>query len=164
MLSLTVKDLKQFMNKLLINNTFDNMCLSEAYICTGCSFTIDGKLNTQFYNEDELNTMSSSRYSSWKTIKPFVFSIIKGKKVPELLRITFVLPETVAARLILENDLNFDPDCVNGLFLNIRYQDGSVTMTTASSLNTFTLDHSLDEEFEKYIVKFLTDADISYEE
>ena len=70
----------------------------------------------------------------------------------------------VAARLILENDLNFDPDCVNGLFLNIRYQDGSVTMTTASSLNTFTLDHSLDEAFEKYIVKFLTDADISYEE
>ena len=52
MLSLTVKDLKQFMNKLLINNTFDNMCLSEAYICTGCSFTIDCKLNTQFYNED----------------------------------------------------------------------------------------------------------------
>ena len=164
MLSLTIKDLKQFMNKLLINNTFDNMCLSEAYICTGCNFTIDGKLNTQFYNEDELNTMSSSRYSSWKTIKPFVFSIIKGKKVPELLRITLVLPETVAARLILENDLNFDPDCVNGLFLNIRYQDGSVTMTTASSLNTFTLDHSLDEAFEKYIVKFLTDADISYKE
>lgn len=164
MLSLTIKDLKQFMNKLLISDTFDNMCLSEAYICTGCSFTIDGKLNTQFYSEDELDTMPSSKYSSWKSIKPFAFSIIKGKKVPELLKITFVLPETFVAKLILEHDLNFDPDCVNGLFLNVRYHDGSVTMTTASSLSTFTLDRSLDEAFEKYILSFLSDADISYEE
>ena len=37
MLPLTIKDLKQFMNKLLISDTFDGMCLSEAYICTGCS-------------------------------------------------------------------------------------------------------------------------------
>ena len=108
--------------------------------------------------------MPSSKYSSWKSIKPFAFSIIKGKKVPELLKITFVLPETVVAKLILEHDLNFDPDCVNGLFLNVRYQDGSVTMTTASSLSTFTLDRSLDEAFEKYILSFLSDADISYEE
>ena len=139
MLSLTIKDLKQFMNKLLISDTFDGMCLSEAYICTGCSYTIDGKLNTHFYHEDELNSMPSARYTSWKNIKPFAFSIIKGRKVPELLKITFVLPEAVVAKLILDIDLNFDPGCVNGLFLNVRYQDGSVTMTTASSLSTFTL-------------------------
>ena len=52
MLSLTIKDLKQFMNKLLISDTFDGMCLSEAYICTGCSYTIDGKLNTHFRSEE----------------------------------------------------------------------------------------------------------------
>ena len=164
MLSLTIKDLKQFMNKLLISDTFDRMCLSEAYICTGCSYTIDGKLNTQFYSEDELDAMPSAKYSSWHNIKPFAFSVIKGKKVPELLKITFALPEAAVAKLILDNDLNYDPDCVNGLFLNVRYQDGTVTMTTASSLSTFTLDRSLDEAFEKYIIKFLSDADISYEE
>ena len=108
--------------------------------------------------------MPSARYTSWKNIKTFAFSIIKGRKVPELLKITFVLPEAVVAKLILDNDLNFDPDCVNGLFLNVRYQDGSVTMTTASSLSTFTLDRSLDEAFERYIINFLSDADISYEE
>ena len=37
-------------------------------------------------------------------------------------------------------------------------------MTTASSLSTFTLDRSLDEAFERYIINFLSDADISYEE
>ena len=36
--------------------------------------------------------MPSARYTSWKNIKPFAFSIIKGRKVPELLKITFVLP------------------------------------------------------------------------
>lgn len=164
MLSTTIKDLKGFMNKLLLSDTFDNMCLAEAYICTGCSFTIDGKLNTQFYSEEELATMPSSRYSSWKTVRPFIFSVIKGKKVPELLKITFVLPEAAVTKLILEHELDFDPDCVNGLFLNVRYQDGSVTMTTASSLSTFTLDRSLDEAFEKYILGFLSRADISYEE
>lgn len=164
MLSTTIKDLKGFMNKLLLSDTFDNMCLAEAYICTGCSFTIDGKLNTQFYSEEELATMPSSRYSSWKTVRPFIFSVIKGKKVPELLKITFVLPEAAVTKLILEHDLDFDPACVNGLFLNVRYQDGSVTMTTASSLSTFTLDRSLDEAFEKYILDFLSHADISYEE
>ena len=69
MLSLTIKDLKQFMNKLLIGDTFDNMCLSEAYICTSCSYTIDGKLNTHFYNEDEHSSPASTlkTYSSSHT-------------------------------------------------------------------------------------------------
>ena len=68
MLSLTIKDLKQFMNKLLISDTFDGMCLSEAYICTGCSYTIDGKLNTDFYNEDELNSMHSEDIHHGRTL------------------------------------------------------------------------------------------------
>ena len=108
--------------------------------------------------------MPSSRYTTWKNIRPFAFSIVKGSRVPKHLRITMVLPEIKTAEIIEKNSLDYEPETVNGLFLNIRYQDGSATMTTASSLSVFTLDRSLDEAFERYIFEFLSESGISYEE
>jgi len=42
------------------------------------------KLNTDFYNEDELIPCLPQDIHHGKNIKPFAFSIIKGRKVPEL--------------------------------------------------------------------------------
>ena len=164
MISITIKDIPQFMNELLISDTFDGFCMSEADIATGCTYTIDGRINSAFYSQEEIDAMPSSRYTTWKNIRPFAFSFVKGSRVPKHLRITMVLPESKTAEIIEKNSLDYEPETVNGLFLNIRYQDGSATMTTASSLSVFTLDRSLDEAFERYIFEFLSESGISYEE
>ncbi|CBL22500.1 hypothetical protein CK5_10030 [Blautia obeum A2-162] len=48
MLVLKINDVKNFMNQLLIGQTFDDFSLVEASITTFCSFTIDGKLHRDF--------------------------------------------------------------------------------------------------------------------
>ena len=52
MLVLKINDVKNFMNQLLIGQTFDDFSLVEASITTFCSFTIDGKLHRDFFDSD----------------------------------------------------------------------------------------------------------------
>ena len=55
MLSLTIKDTKNFMSQLLIKEAFDGLFLSEAVIKTANSYTISGELNKDFFSEEEWN-------------------------------------------------------------------------------------------------------------
>lgn len=52
MLSLTIKDTKNFMSQLLIKEAFDGLFLSEAVIKTANSYTISGELNKDFFSEE----------------------------------------------------------------------------------------------------------------
>ena len=48
-----ITDIKQFMNKLLLSNAFDQFLLSEAQILTASTFIIDGHINKDFYNDSD---------------------------------------------------------------------------------------------------------------
>ena len=50
MIALHILDVKQFMSKLLLNDTFDHFLLSEAVITTYNTFHIDGRLQKDYYN------------------------------------------------------------------------------------------------------------------
>ena len=52
MLALTISDVKDFMNKLLIGEVFDNFSLVEASVTTFNTFTIDGHLQQDFFDTD----------------------------------------------------------------------------------------------------------------
>ena len=49
MLALTIIDVKDFMNKLLIGEVFDNFSLVEASVTTFNTFTIDGQTPAGFF-------------------------------------------------------------------------------------------------------------------
>ena len=83
------KDIKKFMNCLLVGDTFDKFLLEEASITTFNTFTIDGHIQSDFYSVDELTTLPDSNLSTWATIKPICFNLIKGNKLP--LRFKIVL-------------------------------------------------------------------------
>ena len=53
---------------------------------------------------------------------------------------------------------------INGLFINIRYQDGHADIVTGTSLNIFSLDKTLDSSFDSYIRNFLIDNGLDFEE
>ena len=52
MLVLKINDVKNFMNQLLIGQTFDDFSLVDASITTFCSFMIDGTLHRDFFDSD----------------------------------------------------------------------------------------------------------------
>ncbi|WP_287388511.1 DUF5721 family protein [Lachnospira sp.] len=164
MISLTVTNTSDFMNKLLVKETFDMLLLSEADIQTGSFYKIDGRINTSFYTAEELEALPDSQYSNWKMQRPHVFNLIKGKKVPSGLKIIFALSKKAIAKLIEKNDIDLDIDSVDGLFINVNYKDDAVTIITGTSLKTFTLDKSLEKAFDAYIKNTFEMAEIAYTE
>lgn len=94
MLALNILDVKDFMNKLLIGDTFDSFSLIEASIVTFNTFTIDGKLQQDFFDTDTLASFkeNNQEYSTWHDLKSYCFSIIRGKRTPVSFKLVFRLP------------------------------------------------------------------------
>ena len=73
MISLTLNT-KKCMAELLLRETFDSFLFIEGSVTTFNKFTIDGYIHSDFYEEDA----PAEPYSAWKSLREFVFSIIKG--------------------------------------------------------------------------------------
>ena len=128
MLSLTIKDTKNFMSQLLIKEAFDGLFLSEAVIKTANSYTI------------------------------------KGSKVPSYMKMVFLLPPEQVTKLLSDNQTALTPDDINGLFLNIKYQDGAVSVVTGTSIKVFSLDKTLEHSFDAFAKDFLFSHGMDFEE
>ena len=162
MLSIQIQDVKEFMNQLLRSDLFHPFYLWEASIKTGVSYHIDGRLNEDFYNTDELETLPQTDYISWAQIKPQIFSMIKGSKTPLSMKIILLLSETGTNQLLTKYNLPLSSENINGLFLNIYYDGINLTCTTGVSYRTFTMDKRLETVFEENILNLLRQAQITY--
>ena len=67
--------------------------MAEASITTFNTFSIDGMLNKDFFDTDtqDILTQKGQVYSLWKDLKPFCFSVIRGKRTPLHFKIIFQL-------------------------------------------------------------------------
>lgn len=153
------------MSKLLISDVFNKFLLSEATITTSNTYTIDGHLNKEFYTAEELeaNNLTEQTISSWETLKPFCFEVIKGKKTPLNFKIVFLLSSANVARLLEQSGISLTANDINGLFLNIKYSNNVLQCITGTSLKLFTLDKSLENEWDSMIQKFFKAHEIPFE-
>ena len=150
MLALQIEHVGLFMNHLLRQDSFDNFLVSSATITTFTTFTIDGQFRPEFYDtdtitEEEAAGISEESNITWKSIRPFCFQLMKGKRLPLSFQIVLQLPRGKFTSLFMKNDLIADPDNVFGLFLNIQYKNNVLTVTTGSSLKGFSMDRSIDQ-------------------
>ena len=102
MLALKITDQKNFTNKLFLGDTFDLFWLNQAEIITSNVFSIDGKLQTDFFDNDEQEFLASSHrtFSLWKEVKPFCYSVIRGKKAPLSFKIVLQFSPNKTAALL----------------------------------------------------------------
>ena len=85
MLALQISSMKQFMNHLLVADTFESFLLEEAVIGTACTFHIDGHVNQEFFQGDEDEQEKDSyEFRPWSKVKGLCFDLIKGKRTPVL--------------------------------------------------------------------------------
>lgn len=164
MISLTITEVKKFMSHLLVHNTFDQLYLSEAEISTANLYTISGEVNRAYYSNEEYEELTDKKYSRWASIRPFCLELIKGSKTPTAMKIVFLLPDQSVSNLIEEAGLSYTAADINGLFLNIRYIDGTLSIITGTSVRVFTMDKSLDQAFDASVRRFLDKAGIPFEE
>jgi len=176
MILIKVTDIKHFMKKLLFENetAFDSFLLSEASITTGNTVTIDGHINKEFYSQEELALLEetalengriySSVMSRWSVLKSFCFQLIKGKKTPLSFRFVFYLADENIERFLNSVKTALTRADIDGLTLNVKYDGHTLTCTTATSLNLFTLDKSIDRAWDDMVKKFLFKHEIDFEE
>ena len=89
---------------------------------------------------------SSVTYSYWEQLRPFALSLIKGKKTPLAMKIVFALAPKNVEKLILQNHLSTPArGDRRSLFLNVLYDGQKLTVTTGTSLKTFSLDQTLSQ-------------------
>lgn len=165
MIALQIQDIKNFMSKLLLSQTFDNFLLVEGSITTYNTFRIDGRIHKDFFTEEEIEErgLDNRDFSLWKETKPFCLELIKGKKTPLGFKFIFQLSRENTAKLLTTSGItSIQPENVSGLLLNVRYDNGALNLITATNLNLFTLDKSLEHAWDDMVKRFLKQQEISF--
>lgn len=166
MLALQLTDTKDFMNKLLRTPLFDHFLLQEGVISTGASFVVDGSVNRDFYTKDELAELGieDCRFLPFSMLRSNFFDLIKGKKAPSSFKFVFLLSPENLSRTLASMKSSFTAQDITGVFLNIRYQNRLLTLTTGISYRIFSTDKSLESEWDRLVRQFLKQNGISFEE
>ncbi len=162
MVALKIEDIRLFTEKLFLREDFDHFLVREISIVTFNRFEIDGHIRAGYYTEEEREQLESKELSAWKMLRPVCFFLIKGKKLPESFSIALQLKPEDAGKLMRESGLEIAPETIQGLCLNIRYEDGRMVVTTATSLEFFTLDKSVDREWDEALRSFFKEKEILY--
>ena len=105
MLDITITETRDFVKKLLMDNTFDRFLAMEAFVKSGITYSFDGRVNKDFYDKEELELMASTSYASWESIKPHVYNVIRGKKLPLSFKIVLVLSQPDIMDMLEKNHL-----------------------------------------------------------
>lgn len=154
MIALKIEDTKAFTSKLFLGEMFDHFLIREVTITTFNSFTIDGHIREGYYTDEELEENKVEDLSSWRVLKPICFSLIKGKKLPGSFQIIMQLSPEQVEQFLNRRGLGAASETIQGLCINIRYDDGRLSCVTATSLSIFTMDKSLEREWDDEIRLF----------
>lgn len=157
MISLQITDIKHFMSALLSGTTFDNFLVSEVTISTYNNFIFDGHINSSYYTDEELQTLENPKMVLWEKLKPICYDLIKGKKLPLKFKIIFFLDDPAVLKLLESSESSLPIDNINGLCINVKYENSSLICTTGTSLNVFTIDRTLENCFDLYVKKLFSD-------
>ena len=164
MTALQITSMKNFMSQLLISDTFDVFLLEEAVIGTANTFTIDGRINQEFFSgQEQESEVPAHEFRPWNEIKGLCFDLIKGKRTPLFFRFVLHLMPEKASALLQKENCDTDPSQVKALVLNIRYDGSRAILTTGTAYHTFVMSKEADNIWDKALKKYLEKKGIAYE-
>lgn len=155
MIALKVEDIRQFTSCLFVGNMFDRFLVREAEVVTFNTFHIDGKVRKDYYTEEEMEEKRIGEFSSWEAVKPICYTLIKGKKLPGSFRMVFQLGPGQTENFLANRQLSIRTEQISGLYVNVRYEDGNLYCVTGTSVTFFTLDKTLENEWDEAVKEFL---------
>lgn len=147
---------KACMSHLLLKDTFDAFSFIEGEITTFNKFTIDGFLQKNFFEEALEHT-----HSHWKDVREFCFSIIRGKRTPLSFKLILSLAPEKFERFLIEHEVTgFNPEDIQGMYMNLVYDGTNLTCITGISLKIFTMDKTLEKAWDAQAQKILLELDL----
>lgn len=155
-----VSDVRDFMEKLFLKDTFDGFQLMEAVIVTANTFVVDGHIRKEYYTREEWDELEEKTISRWRELRPLCFQMIKGKKTPESMKLVFRMSDSGVEKMLGQSGLTYSSSEIEGLFLNVRYENQNLQLTSGVSMKVFTMDKSLERFWEQRLQGFLKQAEI----
>lgn len=163
MVALEITEIGALIRQMLKENMFDHFLLQEAVIATACEHQIDGSITEGYYTEEEKTQMglSGCRYLPFSFLRPVCFEIMKGKRKPVFFRFVFLLSPKNQESTILHSGCSYRPEDVSGMFLNLTYKNDRLTCTTGISYHIFSMDRSLEQEWDRLAAVFFRQHQIA---
>lgn len=169
MIAIKINDIKSFMEKLLLRESFDGFLLEKAQILTSSEFTLSGRRNQNWYDSGQWEQMEQEypgdcRFMGWWEVKNIVFSYIRGKQPPDLMKLSLKagrrqMEEWMEASGTLEICRKLKPD----LFLQFRYGQGQLQLITGTAFPQFQMDRTIERAWDEAVLSFLRREQIGYE-
>lgn len=168
MTAFEICEIKQFMNKLLASPLFDNFLLAEATIQTGVTYQIDGQLQASFYPEDQLAELGLNKdaykYVPFSLVRGNCFDLMKGKNIPLSFRFVFMLSPENMENTLSKTGSSYHASDVSGMFINLNFRSGKLTCTTGISYKIFSIDKTLEQEWDHLVELFFKKNEITIQE
>lgn len=166
MIALTLPEVKIFMNKLLCSDIFDNFLLQEAIIQGAITYHINGTLHQDFYSMEELEAeqLTGLSFLPYRKVRTQCFDLIKGKRTPSYFKFVLLLSPANLEKTLQQTGSSFTSQNISAIFLNLKFQNKKLLLTTGISYRIFTTDKSLEQEWDILIKKFLKNHQIMFEE
>jgi len=111
---------------------------------------------------EEQEELGMEEYSFWSAVRPFCFSLIKGKRLPGSFQIVLQMAGQAVKAFVEEAGLSVAPERIKGLYLHIRYEEGQIVCVTGTSLDFFSLDKSVEEAWDKKAQAFFKENQIPF--
>ena len=103
------------------------------------------------------------KFSSWRTTKPVCFSRDPGKAsagdLPHRPLACRRRPGAGSYRPMLRGSCR---EQAGGLYINIQYENQEMTCVTGTSMNVFTMDRTLEREWDESVKQFLKRSGIAF--
>lgn len=160
MICIELDNTKEFMTHLFIKETFDRFLCQQINIDTFVSFRIDGGLLKDFLTDEEQENLAESSLVPWSMLKPRCFGIIKGSRTPLSIFAVFYLSKQEIEKFANENGLTSFLGLISGLCINIKFTNSKLNITTGTSLNTFTMDKSVEQAWDNYVKGFIAKTEV----
>ena len=166
MIALELTDIKDFMKKLLLTETFDNFLLQEAVITNNATYAINGQITKDFYTTEELENLelNDCRFLPFSMLRNHCFDLIKGKRTPLAFRFVFLLSPQNMKKTIASIGSSYTESDISAIYINLKYQKQQLFLTTGISYNIFSIDKTLEKEWDGLVMKFLKQHEIPFEE
>lgn len=163
MQSIEILDIKLFMQHLFQSSLLDSYEFISADICTDITYQLEGRIHKDFFTPSERESLSLevSSYLLWETMKERVFTLIKGKKTPLRMKIVLGLTQNKIQSFLSATHANLTSSDIDGMYLNILFQEGKLTIVCGVSYKIFTLEKALENEFTNCIKSSLQAATIT---
>lgn len=161
MLSIQITNQKDFTTRLFVREDFDNLLLDSATIRVYADYTIDGRINPAYFEGDDI--LPTTSFLPWEKYRPVCFQMIKGSKKPSYFKFVFRMNEAQCQQFEEFAKVPLSSLMISGLFLNIRYDNGTLLLTTGVAQKSFTMDRTAETTFDQFVVQFLKDKNIDFD-